>query len=236
MPNFNERLKLLRTEKNLSQQDLADQISLILGGSKSCSKSSINMYERGEREPGFEMMEAFADFFNVDMEYLLGKSEFRSKFAWLDSIDKSVDLPALRSKIKFENLFPLETKKFPLLGNIACGEPIFADQKFELYVEAGANIRADFCLRAKGDSMIGARIYDGDIVFIRQQDMVDDGEIAAVLIDDEATLKRVYYDREAGVLSLFAENPQYRTMRFSGSDLETIRILGKAVAFQSDIK
>ena len=63
MPNFNERLKLLRTEKNLSQQDLADQISLILGGSKSCSKSSINMYERGEREPGFEMMEAFADFF-----------------------------------------------------------------------------------------------------------------------------------------------------------------------------
>ena len=170
------------------------------------------------------------------MEYLLGKSEFRSKFAWLDSIDKSVDLPALRSKIKFENLFPLETKKFPLLGNIACGEPIFADQKFELYVEAGANIRADFCLRAKGDSMIGARIYDGDIVFIRQQDMVDDGEIAAVLVEDEATLKRVYYDREAGVLSLFAENPQYRTMRFSGSELETIRILGKAVAFQSDIK
>ena len=138
--------------------------------------------------------------------------------------------------IEVNNLFKIETKKFPLLGNIACGEPIFADQEFEAYVEAGANIRADFCLKAKGDSMIGARIYDGDIVFIRKQDMVDDGEIAAVLIDDEATLKRVYYDREAGVLSLFAENPQYRTMRFSGSALKTIRILGKAVAFQSDIK
>lgn len=89
---------------------------------------------------------------------------------------------------------------------------------------------------AKGDSMIGARIYDGDIVFIRQQDIVEDGEIAAVLIEDEATLKRVYYDREAGVLSLFAENPKYKTMRFSGEELNHIRILGKAVAFQSDIR
>lgn len=60
-------------------------------------------------------------------------------------------------------------------------------------MEAGAGIQADFCLRARGDSMIGARIYDGDIVFIQQQDMVDDGEIAAVIIDDEATLKRVNY-------------------------------------------
>lgn len=236
MPNFNKRLKLLRTERNLSQQELADQISLILEGSKSCSKSSINMYERGEREPGIEMMEAFADFFNVDMEFLLGKSDFRSKFAWLDSIDKSVDLPALRSKIKFENLFPIEKKKFPLLGEIACGEPILANEEFELYIESGANIQADFCLKAKGDSMIGARIYDGDIVFIRQQDMVEDGEIAAVIVDDEATLKRVYYDKEAGVLSLFVENPKYRTMRFSGEELDHIRILGKAVAFQSDIK
>jgi len=84
--------------------------------------------------------------------------------------------------------------------------------------------------------MIGARIHDGDIVFIRQQDMVEDGEIAAVLIEDEATLKRVYYDREAGVLQLFAETPQYKTMRFSGEELDHIRILGKAVAFQSDLK
>ena len=135
-----------------------------------------------------------------------------------------------------DNLFRIETKQFPLLGNIACGEPIFAEQNFEAYVEAGANVHADFCLRAKGDSMIGARIQDGDIVFIKKQEMVDDGEIAAVLIEDEATLKRVYYDEEAGVLQLFAENPQYKTMRFSGEELDHIRIIGKAVAFQSDIK
>ena len=86
------------------------------------------------------------------------------------------------------------------------------------------------------DSMIGARIQDGDIVFIHKQEMVDDGEIAAVLIDDEATLKRVYYDQENGILQLFAENPQYKTMRFTGEELDHIRILGKAVAFQSDVK
>ena len=84
--------------------------------------------------------------------------------------------------------------------------------------------------------VFGARIYDGDIVFVRKQDMVDDGEIAVVLIEDEATLKRVHYDREANVLSLYAENPKYKTMRFYGEQLNQIRILGKAVAFQSDVR
>ena len=93
-----------------------------------------------------------------------------------------------------------------------------------------------FCLKAKGDSMIGARIYDGDIVFIRKQEMVDDGEIAAVLIGDEATLKRVQYNPEENELLLFAENPKYKTMRYTGEELNHIRILGKAVAFQSDIR
>ena len=80
--------------------------------------------------------------------------------------------------------------------------------------------------------MVGGR----HLVFIHKQEMVDDGEIAAVLIDDEATLKRVYYDQENGILQLFAENPQYKTMRFTGEELDHIRILGKAVAFQSDVK
>ena len=84
--------------------------------------------------------------------------------------------------------------------------------------------------------MIGARILDGDIVFIRSQEMVDDGEIAAVMVGDDVTLKRVYYDREANVISLFAENPVYKPMRYNGAELDRIRILGKAVAFQSDVR
>ena len=140
-------------------------------------------------------------------------------------------------KLKFfDNLFPIETKRFPLLGNIACGTPIFANEEKELYVEAGANIHADFCLKAKGDSMIGARIYDGDIVFIQQQDMVDDGEIAAVIIGDEATLKRVNYYSEKNLLILKAENSKYEDLIYTGEELNHIRILGKAVAFQSDIR
>ena len=116
---------------------------------------------------------------------------------------------------------------------IAAGQPIFAEEHFESYVEAGANIRADFCLRVKGDSMINARICDGDIVFIRKQPDVNDGEIAAVLIDNEATLKRVY--KKKGEIILVAENPAYKPLVYKGEELNEIRILGKAIAFQSNV-
>lgn len=228
MPKFNERLKQLRQEADLSQAEFAKQIGT--------SKSSVNMYERGEREPGIETLEAIADYFNVDMDYLLGKSDHRSKSAWLEGIDKSVDLDILRSQVKFENLFPIERKRYPLIGTIACGEPITANEELELYVESGTAIEADFCLRAKGDSMIGARIYDGDIIFIRKQNMVDNGEIAAVIIDDEATLKRVNYYPDKNLLILKAENPKYEDLVYTGEQLDHIIILGKAVAFQSDVK
>ena len=137
---------------------------------------------------------------------------------------------------KYDNIFPIETHKIPLLGEIACGEPIFAGEDKERYVEAGTNIKADFCLKAKGDSMINARIHDGDIVFIRSQEMVENGEIAAVIIDDEATLKRLYYYPEKGQLILNPENTAYSPLVYIGEDLNKIRILGKAIAFQSDIK
>ena len=131
------------------------------------------------------------------------------------------------------NTCPIETKRFPLLGKIACGEPVFADEDRESYVEAGTNIQADFCLKAKGDSMINARIYDGDIVFIRKQPDVNDGEIAAVLIDDEATLKRVF--KMPGRIQLRAENPKYKPIDITEEQNIKVLVLGKAVAFQSDV-
>lgn len=130
---------------------------------------------------------------------------------------------------------PIKTQRIPLLGEIACGEPIFCDEDRESYVEVGTEIKADFCLRAKGDSMINARIYDGDIVFIRQQSMVANGEIAAVIIDDAATLKRVYFYPEKSKLVLNPENPAYEPLVYIGDELNEVRILGKAVAFQSDL-
>lgn len=202
-----QKIKELRVANDMTLEQVADIVGV--------GKSTVRKWETGMiANMRRDKIAALAKALHTTPEYLMGWS----------------------TEIEISNLFKIETKKFRLLGNIACGEPIFTDEQMDLYVEAGANIQADFCLKASGDSMIGARIHDGDIVFIRQQDMVEDGEIAAVLIDDEATLKRVYYDREAGVLQLFAENPQYKTMRFSGEELDHIRILGKAVAFQSDLK
>ena len=78
--------------------------------------------------------------------------------------------------------------------------------------------------------MINARIFDGDILFVKSQEIVEDGEIAVVLIEDEATVKRVYYDKENNVITLIPENPTYKPMRYSGAELDQIRILGKVVS------
>ena len=136
------------------------------------------------------------------------------------------------------NIFPIELKKFPLLGEIACGQPIFTNEDRESYILSGTDINADFCLKAKGDSMINARIHDGDVVFIQKQDMVENGEIAAVVVngDSEATLKRFYYYREKAMLILKPENPSYEDLIYSGEELEQVHVLGKAIAFQSDVK
>lgn len=137
---------------------------------------------------------------------------------------------------RFDNLSPISTQRVPMLGDIACGQPIIANEERESYVQVGKEINADFCLTARGDSMIGARILDGDIVFCRAQKTVENGEIAAVIIGDEATLKRVYYYPEKKKLVLQAENPKYEPFVYVGEELSDIRIIGKAVAFQSDVK
>ena len=116
------------------------------------------------------------------------------------------------------------------------GKPIFAEEEHESYMCVGEDITADFCLRAKGDSMIGARIFDSDIVFIQKTDTVENGEIAVVIVGDEATLKRVYYDPEKEKLILSPENPKYEPLVFIGSELQQIQILGRAIAFQSIIR
>lgn len=131
-----------------------------------------------------------------------------------------------------DNVLPLPNMKtVPLVGTIACGEPILAVENVEGNVSVPENVHADFALRCKGDSMTGARINDGDLVFIRQQPTVDDGQIAAVQIGDDATLKRVYHSGKALVLQ--AENPAYKPIIVDGDS--TVRVLGLAVAFISPI-
>ena len=128
-----------------------------------------------------------------------------------------------------------EKKTIPMLGKVACGRPIFAAEEHEHYAASLSTEDADFCLRACGDSMIGARIHDGDIVFIRAQDSVDNGQIAAVIINDEATLKRVYYFPTESKLVLSPENPSFAPLVYVGEELNSIKIIGKAVAFHSRV-
>lgn len=217
MATFAERLKSLRREKSWSQQRLADELEL--------SKSSVNMYERGEREPGFETMEAIADLFNVDMNYLYGRTDI--KIADPIVLDHSA-APAPRPIPKGFEPMP-KMKKIPLVGSIACGTPILAQQNIDGHVDTPEDIRCDFALRCKGDSMIGAGIHDGDAVYIHIQPEVENGEIAAVRIGEEATLKRVYYD--GTTLTLMPYNNAYAPMVYTGPQLEDVHIEGKAVGY-----
>ena len=209
MAEFKDRLKHAMKNADLNQTELSKITNI--------RQSSISDWLKGKYLAKQDKVELLARVLNVSPTWLMG----------LDATEAE-PLPP--------NCFPIEKKKFPLLGNIACGEPIFADEDFEGYVEAGADIDADFCLRASGDSMIGARIHDGDIVFIKQQPTVDNGQIAAVLIENEATLKRFYYDQASDTVQLMAENPSYAPIVKMKSDLNDIRILGRAIAFQSIIK
>ncbi|WP_288686965.1 LexA family transcriptional regulator [uncultured Catenibacterium sp.] len=134
-----------------------------------------------------------------------------------------------------DNIYRLDKIKLPMLGKVACGEPIFADEDRESYIMIGTDIGADFCLQCQGDSMINARIHDGDIVFVKKTDIVENGEIAVVIIDDEATLKRFFYYREQNLVILKPENPKYQDIILTGEQLNQVRVIGRAVAFQSDV-
>lgn len=132
-------------------------------------------------------------------------------------------------------IYPIKTKKVPLLGEIAAGEPIMvAEESAPYYVEIDESKQVDFCLKVQGDSMVDARIRDGDIVFIRKQPQVENGEIAAIIIDNEVTLKR-FYKNDGGVI-LKPENASYQPKFYTSEDFKDIRILGKAVLFQSEVR
>lgn len=181
--------------------------------------TTLTDWIKGRTYPRIDKIELLANYFHVSKADLVE-----------DSSSQTASIP------QFSNIRPLSKSSLPVLGSVACGEPIFMDEHLEFYVDAVESIHADFILIAKGDSMIGARIHDGDLVFIRQQPEVENGEIAAVAIKDEATLKRVYRYANNSLLVLRAENPAFGDMEFSGEELEDVRILGKAVAFQSDVR
>lgn len=213
MKTMGNIIKELRISKGLTQEELGAIIGV--------KKAAIQKYESGAVENiKRSSIQKLSSYFNVSPSYLMGL------------IDDDSGKKDLRN---YNKIIPIKTKKVPLLGKIACGEPIFAEESHGEYVSLDDGINADFALICEGDSMIGARIYDGDIVFIREQTMVDNGEIAAVIIENDVTLKRVYYYREDNKLILSPENTKYAPLVYVNEELNQIRILGKAVAFQSKL-
>ena len=214
------RIKQRRTELGITQEELGSKLHL--------NKSTIQRYESGAiTSIKLPVIQAIAKQLNVSPEWLALKTDEMGSYNPMH-IGASIE--------HINNIIPLpETKEIPLIGTIACGEPILAEENIEDYVNLDKSVDADFALRCSGDSMIGARIHDGDIVFIHQQSDVENGEIAAVLIGDEATLKRVYKYPEKNMLVLKAANPEFEDFIFTGAEVEEVGILGKAVGFYSTI-
>lgn len=207
MGNFASIIKRLRIERGITQEQLAALLKI--------SRSTVGMYETGSREPDFETCEAIADIFNVDMDFLLGRSDVERK----EPILLNENIPA--------GFDPLPVcDKVPLVGRIACGQPITAEENLEGYVSIPAAWHASFTLTCRGDSM-EPRIKDGDLVAIRSQEAVENGEIAAVRIGDEATLKHVYL--HADYIELRPENPEYESIIRRKEEMNDVHIEGKAV-------
>lgn len=227
MSTFGEKLKRLRKRRQMTQETLAQELST--------SKQVISRYEKGIRTPSVEIANRYAVFFGVSLDYLMGPMENpdavpTDPLAAIPGVHRGTGKGSVSDANLdgIKNILTVRKKRVPFLGEIAAGVPIFADEQRDVYVTAEEDLHSDFALRVKGDSMTGASICDGDIVFIRSQPNVLDGQIAAVSIDDEATLKRVYHTRDG--ITLVAENPRYAPMTFHEEDALNVRILGLAVA------
>ena len=202
-----DRIRSRRLALDISQTELARLASV--------SKQTLYKYEKGiVTNMPISQIEVFAKALGVTPAYLMG---------WED--ESTQPRPAIPSGF----VPPPETEKVPLVGAIACGQPILAEENVEEMVDAPAGRGVDFCLICKGDSMIDAGIHDGDIVYIRQQPDVENGEIAAVRIGSEATLKRVY--KSAGGIVLAPANAAYTPQVYGPDTLEDIRIEGKAIGW-----
>ena len=172
---------------------------------------TLNRYELGKRAPKIDVAVQIAERLGVNPLWLQG-----------------YDVPVLTGVPDGFDPVP-DTYTVPRVGAIACGTPIIAEQNIETYDAVPNRIRCDFTLVCKGDSMVGAGIEDGDVVYIRQQPEVENNEIAAVMIDGEATLK--YFKRVGDMVLLSPANREYEPIIVSGENLGKLKIVGKAVGF-----
>ena len=202
---FGQRLRKLRNNQGLTLEDMSNKFNK--------TKSTFSSYETGRRKPDMDLIVELASYFNVSVDYLLGRANTRK-------------LPP--------NALDKKMTEIPVIGNIQAGQPVFADEHIEDYrLIAADEVSNDdyFYLKVSGDSMIGSRIQDGDYVLVRKQNFVEDGEIAVVMVNSsEATLKKVY--KNNGSLILQPDNPNFKPIVVKESNA---RILGKVVKLETDL-
>lgn len=211
--DFASRLSQALEARGMKAADLSKKTKVAEG--------TISCYINGRYEAKQNRVQVFAEALDVNPAWLMG-------YDVPMEAERSQPASAPRPIPKGFEPMP-KMKKIPLVGSIACGTPILAQQNIEKIVDVPENIRCDFSLTCHGDSMVDAGIHDKDVVYIRIQPEVENGEIAAVRIDGEATLKRVYYN--PGTLTLMPANPAYAPMIYTGSQLEEVHIEGKAVGW-----
>ncbi|MDD6308548.1 MAG: transcriptional repressor LexA [Clostridia bacterium] len=173
--------------------------------------STVSRYTNGLYVPKAPTLDALARRYGVNAGWLMGEREMQQCIE-----DKT------------------EPRLVPILGVVAAGIPIWAEENLEGYTAVDADDHVDFVLRVKGDSMINARIYDGDLVYVRKQPDVENGEIAVVMVDNEATVKRIY--KYANMIVLRPENSAFSEMIFKKADAKTISILGKVLYVKGRVK
>lgn len=204
---FSRNLRALMQRFGKSRNQVCDDLGF--------KYTTFNDWYNGNKYPRIDKIEMLADYFHV----------LKS-----DLIEDKTNLPSNATPLEFAHL-----KRIPILGRIAAGTPIYAEENIEGYTYTDLNGGSEyFGLRVHGDSMDAARIHDGDVVIVRRQETVENGQIAAVLIDsEEATLKRVKIFDDHIVLE--PENPMYKPLVFWGEEMNNVRILGKATHFISRV-
>lgn len=206
---FAKNLNRIMNEKSVKQIDIVNRLHV--------AKGTVSAWCSGQNIPRTDALAGLVELLGVKLSDLMLEKPNTVTDDRLDSLPSNI------------TLLP-KMKKVPLVGQIACGAPILAEENIEDYVDLPGHIRADYALTCKGDSMINAGIRDGDIVYIRQQETVENGQIAAVMVDrEEATLKRFYFDGE--VIQLVAENPKIMPMVFAGENANRVRVIGMATAY-----
>ncbi|MGX7111446.1 LexA family protein [Gemella cuniculi] len=186
---FSIRFKQCLKEKNIKQAELARSTKI--------TPSSISDWSKGKYTPKRDKLLAIAEYLSVNPNWLVGECdnmEIESSNNFID--DDAEDI--------IDNI-----SKVPILGTICAGDGVYIEEEYDDHIFIDQGMRADFALRVKGDSMIEAGIFDGDLVFIRQQNSVRNGKIAAVRLTEwnEASLKKIFVKNDNVIL--YPCNPDY---------------------------